>query len=369
MRLIITICCILLVMFSVAAAAEYDNSADDYENEPSAVGINEFSDEAENIAEIPETGFDEAFGETASEDAGEAPESGFDEDPDSLEDESLENTPAAEIFEHFRVDEDDSFALPSETPVESALDQDSESPQSAEDLESPDEKTAAAEKRERDLQALDELNNEYEQINRKKEELDLEFKALDEERNKLVRARDGLKNQKDILEYNKKTEALNAKLKKYDEKQKAYDGEVQDFNKRVKEDMERKIREAEDLNIETNYEAFDETVDSSLEMEQADERLVVDEFAPIEEQREAVLNYKAHIESEYQTLMKQRAELDKRRSVVKTIEDVNALNQKTSALNNRIAAYEKKRIQFDQEVNRFNARMESLFSVTEVEEE
>ncbi len=369
MRLIIKICFILLVMFSVAAAAEYDNSSDGYEDETSAAGINAFSDEAENSAEIPEAGSDEEFNETASEDAGEAPEAGLDEDPDSLEDESLDTTPESEILEHFRADEDDSFALPSETPVDPALDQDSESQQSTEDLESPDEKTAAAEKRERDRQALDKLNTEYEQINRKKEELDIEFKALDKERNKLVRERDGLKNQKDILEYNKKTEALNAKLKQYDEKQKVYDDEVQDFNTRVREDMERKISEAQAKIIETNYEALDETVDSSLEMEQSDERLVVDESAPIEEQREAVLNYKAHIESEYQTLMKQRAELDKRRGVVKTAEDVNALNKKTSALNDRIAAYEKKRIQFDQEVNRFNARMEGLFSVTEVEEE
>jgi hypothetical protein len=200
--------------------------------------------------------------------------------------------------------------------------------------------------------------------------LDLEFKAIEEERINLVKTKDGLKNNEDIMEYNKKAKALNEKLKQYDEKRKAHDEEVQDFNMRVKQDMERKIEEAEARNIETNYSAFDEAVDSFSEMNPY-ERLNIDESAPIEEQREEVLKYKARIEREYQMLMKQRSEIDKEKNSVKTVEDVNALNKKTVELNKRIVEYEKKRVLFDKELNDFNSRMEAQVIVQQgkVEEE
>ena len=171
MRLVIKICFILLVMFSLAAA-EFNNSSNMNEDKSSIdtapVEINEFSDEAEIPAEAPETGFDEDSGETAIEgvvedspdeideytedDEGsiEDLETEIDEDPDIFKDESFTKTPAAEIFEHFKKDEDESFVLSSEIPVEA----ETASDQKPEPPASQDGKMTASEKKERDRQEL-----------------------------------------------------------------------------------------------------------------------------------------------------------------------------------------------------------------------
>jgi len=168
MRLVIKICFILLLMFSLAAAAESNNFSDRYENTPSndtPAAINEYSDGAESPAVTPETELDENSGETATEGVVEAPETELDENfgesttegvveappaeiyegLDRPEDESLTKTPAAEIIEHFKRDEDESSDLPFETPseAEATSDQKPELQQPAGPQESQDKKITA----------------------------------------------------------------------------------------------------------------------------------------------------------------------------------------------------------------------------------
>jgi len=381
MRLGIRLCFILLVMFGVAAAKDVKNSSNRHENgsapDANSVGIHEFSEEADTPPEGSDIGETEdsagaeigrakdETGEYTEEDAGVVQ----DTEVTIPEEEGFDNTPAHEIHEHFKPDEDESFGSPPEDTVETETkpDQKPEPEKPAEPPEIQDEEKTVIGKKEKDRQDLIKRNDEYEKINQKKEELDLEFKSLEKERKKLVEEKEGLKTKEDILKYNEQAAALNEKLKQYDEKRKSHDEEVQDFNNRVKQDMEKKIQEAESRNIDTNYEAFDEKVDISVEVNPY-ERLEVDTSAPIEEQRKTVLKYKAQIEKEYQMLMKQREEIDKEKKLVKTIEDVDALNRKTSELNTRIAECGQKRIQFEKDLNEFNSRLEDRFSSEQKEE-